>query len=144
MRGGAGGVAVAAARAFDAPEPEALRPLGAAYGVAGLLRAAPFLAVHGRCLLPAELLAAQGLSAEAAIAAPGSQAVQAVLAQLADEGRAWLRQGLMAPPRSSTLAAALPAVLARRDLARWPAVAPAHRGIGDRAAVAIAGLRGRL
>ncbi len=52
MLAGAGGVAVAAARLLGAPEPEALRPLGAAYGVAGLLRSVRFLAARGRCLLP--------------------------------------------------------------------------------------------
>jgi len=142
--GGAGGIAVAAARLLGAPEPEALRPLGAAYGVAGLLRSMKLLAAHRRCLLPADLLAAQGASVAEAIAAPGSAPVRAVLARLADEGRALLRQGTSAPGSSGAIAAALPAVLARRDLARWPRVAPARRGIGDRLAVTAAGLRGRL
>jgi len=44
------------------------------------------------------------------------------------------------------VAAALPAVLAARDLARLAAgrEVPAPRGFGDRAAVAWAGLRGRV
>ena len=141
---GAGGLAVAAARLLGAPEPEALRPLGAAYGVAGLLRSVRVLAVHGRCLLPVDLLEAQGLSKEAMIAAPGSAPVQAVLARLADEGRALLRQGQAVPVPRGAIAAALPLVLARRDLARWPRLAPAQRGIGDRLAVTVAGLRRRL
>lgn len=141
---GAGGVAVAAARLLGAPEPEVLRPLGAAYGVAGSLRSVALLAARGRCLLPADLLAAQGLSVEAAIAAPTSTPMRAVLVRLAEEGRALLRQGEAAPIPRNTIAAALPAVLARRDLARWPRVAPARRGIGDRLAVTISGLRGRL
>ena len=41
----AGGVAVAAGRLLGAPDPEVLRPLGAAYGIAGLLRS---VAVHSR------------------------------------------------------------------------------------------------
>jgi hypothetical protein len=41
------------------------------------------------------------------------------------------------------VAAVLPAVLARRDLKRWPAVAMPRR-FGDRMAVTIAGLRGRV
>lgn len=138
---GAGGVAVAAARSLGAPEPEALRPLGAAYGVAGLLRSVALLATRGRCLLPADLLAAQGLSVEAAIAAPDCPPVRAVAAHLAEEGRALLRQGADAPVPRGAIAAALPAVLARRDLARWPGLAPMQRGIGDRLAVSVAGLR---
>jgi phytoene synthase len=141
---GAGGLAVAAGRLLGAPEPEALRPLGAAYGVAGLLRSVELLAARGRCLLPAELLAAHGLAVEAALAAPDSPPVRAVLARLAEEGRALLRQGEAAPIPRGAIAAALPAVLARRDLARWPRLAPAPRGIGDRLAVTVAGLRKRV
>ena len=48
----AGGLAVAAGRLLGAPDAEALRPLGAAYGIAGLLRSIPALAAQGRCLLP--------------------------------------------------------------------------------------------
>ncbi len=141
---GAGGLVVAAARLLGAPEPEALRPLGAAYGVAGSLRSVKPLAARGRCLLPVDLLAARDLSPEAAIAAPDSPPVRAVLDRLAEEGRALLRQGMTAPVPRGAIAAALPAVLARRDLARWPRLAPAQRGIGDRLAVTVAGLRGRL
>jgi phytoene synthase len=70
--------------------------------------------------------------------------MRAVLALLAEEGRALLRQGADVPVPRGAIAAALPAVLARRDLARWPSLAPARRGIGDRLAVTIAGLRKRL
>jgi len=141
---GAGGVAVAAASLLDAPQPEAARPFGAAYGVAGLLRNWRPLAAQGRCLLPADLLAGHGLSIEAAIAAPESPALQTVLALLAEEGRALLRQGAGMPPRGPAIAAVLPAVLARRDLRRWPRQAPPRRGFGDRLAVVLAGFRGRL
>jgi phytoene synthase len=140
----AGGIAVAAARLLGAPEPEALRAFGAAYGVAGLLRSVTVLAAHRRCLLPLDLLAAHELSLEAAIAAPDSPPVRAVLARLAEQGRALLRHGAGAAVPRGAIAAALPAVLARRDLARWPRPVPARRGIGDRMAVTIAGLRGRL
>jgi phytoene synthase len=141
---GAGGLAVAAARLLGAPEPEAVRPLGAAYGVAGLLRSVTVLAARGRCLLPVDLLQEQGLPVEAAISTPDAPPVRAVLARLAEEGRALLRQGMAVRPRGSAIAAALPAVLARRDLARWPRLAPAPRGFGDKLAVTIAGLRGRV
>ena len=141
---GAGGVSVAAARLLGASQPETIRPLGAAYGVAGLLRSWRLLAAQGRCLLPADLLAEQGLSIEAIVAKPDAPAVQAVLARLAQEGQTFLRQGAAAPVRGDVVAAALPAVLARRDLARGPRQVPAPRGFGDRLAVAIAGLRRRL
>ena len=144
LRAGAGGVAVAAARVLGAPEPEAVRSLGAAYGVAGLLRSVPLLAGCGRCLLPADLLVAQGVSVDSAIAAPNSPPVRAVLARLVEEGRALLRQGVRSPVPRGAIAAVLPAVLARRDLARWPRLAPARRGIADRLAVTVAGLRRRL
>jgi phytoene synthase len=172
--GSAGGLAVAAARLLDAPEPEAARAPGAAYGVAGLLRSLPMRAAQGRMLLPADLLAAQGLSVPAALAAPDAPGVQAVARQLAEEGRALLRRGRQQPVPPPAIAAVLPAVLARRDLARWPigqaptgqgpagqaptGQAPTGqgpraqgpragatpRGLGDRLAVTVAGLRGRL
>jgi phytoene synthase len=141
---GAGGLAVAAAHLLGAPEPEAARRFGAAYGVAGLLRSAALVAARGRCLLPADLLAAHGVAVAAAIATPNASPVRAVLASLAEEGRTLLRQGAGVPVRGDAIAAVLPVVLARRDLARWPKMAPARRGFGDRLAVTIAGLLGRL
>ncbi len=55
--GGAGGVAVVAGRLLGSPDAEGLRPLGAAYGIAGLLRSIPAHARQGRCLLPGDVLA---------------------------------------------------------------------------------------
>ena len=138
---GAGGLAVAAARLLGAAEPELARPFGAAFGVAGVLRSFGPLAAAGRCLLPLDLLAAAGLSPEAAMADPAGAAVQPVLRQLADEGRSLLRSARPVPQPGT--AAALHAVLARRDLARWPAVVRV-RGLGDRLAVTWAGLLGRV
>jgi len=138
---GAGGVAVAAGRLLGAPEPEALRPLGAAYGVAGIVRSVRLLAARGRCLLPEDLLHTQGLSAEAAIAAPDAPPVRAVLRELVEEGQALLAQGSGVRLPRGAVAAALPAVLARRDLAQW-SVPAEPRGLGDRLAVTIAALRG--
>jgi phytoene synthase len=138
---GAGGLAVAAAAALGAPDPEAARAFGAAYGVAGLLRANRVLAAQGRCLLPAELLARHGLSPEAFLHEPGAAPARAALDDVVREGQALLDQA-RAVPRAA-VAAALPAVLARRDLKRWPAVAMPRR-FGDRMAVTIAGLRGRV
>jgi phytoene synthase len=138
---GAGGLAVAAARLLAAPDPEVVRPLGAAYGIAGILRSLPVMAAAGRCPLPPDLLAAHGLSPEAAMAAPGAPQLLPVLGELAREARSLLRTA-EAVPRSA-VAAALPAVLARRDLGRWPKV-DRPRGLGDRLAVTWAGLTGRV
>jgi len=144
VMGSAGGVAVAAARLLGAPVPEELRPLGAAFGVAGVLRSVRLLAARGRCLLPADLIEEQGLSVEAAIAAPDGAPVHAVLQRLVLEGRAMLKQGRPAVVPRHAIAAALPAVLARRDLARWPATVGDERGFADRLAVTLAGIRGRI
>ncbi len=135
---GAGGVTVAASRLLGAPDAEALRPLGAAYGVAGLLRSVAVHARQGRCLLPVDVLARYEATPEQVIAEPS--AAHAAIKALAREGLAWLRP--VALPRGA-IAAALPAVLARRDLRRMPDL-PLRRGIGDRLAVALAGLAGRV
>jgi phytoene synthase len=134
----AGGLAVTAARLLGAPDPEALRPLGAAYGAAGILRSVAALARQQRCLLPNDVLIEHGLSHESVIARPDATPV---IRQLAEVGRAWLSAQPPVPRRS--IAAALPAVLARRDLRRLPH-SPPQRGLGDRLAVVIAGLAGRL
>ena len=139
---GAGGLAVAAGRLLAAVDPGGLRPLGAAYGVAGILRSVPALARQGRCLLPADILAQHSLSPEALIAAPGAPAVQGVMRQLSDVGKQFLTQRPLDIPRRA-IAAALPAVLAHRDLRRCPFF-PAERGFGDRMAVALAGLARRI
>lgn len=107
----AGAVAVAAAHALAAVDPATelrVRQLGAAYGAAGLIRAAPALARQERALLP-----------------PGGVEVAR------EEGRAWLRAGSV--PRAIR-PAILVAALARRDLARD--AHPVPRGLGDKLAVA--------
>jgi phytoene synthase len=139
---GAGGLVVAAARLLGAADPDALRPLGAAYGVAGMLRGFAAVAAQQRCLLPTDLLSEQGLSPEAAIAEPDAPGVRSVQQRLVAEGRALLSAGPRRVP-GAAVAAALPAVLARRDLARWPRV-DQPRGLGDRLAVTLAGLTGRI
>lgn len=137
----AGGLAVAAGRLLGAPKPECLRPLGAAYGVAGLLRNVPALARQARCLLPEDLLSTQGLSPEAVVLRPDTEALTPVLAQLRNEGLAMLDRGARGRLPRGTIAAALPAVLARRDLRR---AATPGRGIGDRLAVLFAAITGRI
>ncbi|MCO6416207.1 hypothetical protein JYK14_08500, partial [Siccirubricoccus sp. KC 17139] len=77
--------------------------------------------------------------------APAVRQVVARLAQAALPGLAPLAAGLRRLPRGA-VAAALPLVLARRDLQRLAKgrEVPAARGFGDRAAVMWAGLRGRV
>ena len=119
---GAGGLAVAAGQALGVAEPamlEGLRLRGAAYGVAGLLRSRLVLARQGRAPWPGDLLAEQDLTPEEAAADPAGSAMTAVFGRLNAEGRSWLKAAadLPAVPRSA-VAAALPGVLARRDLGR--------------------------
>lgn len=139
----AGGLAVAAARLLGADDPEMFRPLGAAYGVTGVLRSIPVLARQARCLLPADLLASHGLSPEAAIAAPNGEPMRPVIDSLRDQARDFLDENRRARIPRAAIAAALPAVLARRDLARRGET-PLERGLGDRLAVTLAGFTGRI
>jgi phytoene synthase len=125
----------------------ALQEAGAAYGLAGVLRSVAVLQAQGRCLLPLDALAAEGLGPDAVVAAPEAAAVRAVVAGLARpalRSLPALGRRLRALPRVA-LPAALPLVLARRDLRRLAAgrAVPVERGFGDRAAVTLAGLLGR-
>lgn len=141
----AGGIAVAAGRALGAAEEThgALRLLGAAYGASGVLRSVPALAAQGRCMLPAELLLEHGLDARSVAASPADPALRPVLDRLAAEGRGMLAEGRRVRLPRHVMAAALPAVLARRDLAR-PGRPVAVRGSGDRLAVLAASVLGRV
>ena len=137
LMAGPGSLMVAAGQVLGAPEPGGLRGLGAGYGAAGVLRSVAAMASHGHCLLPTNLLTEQGLSAEAVIASPSAPALRPVFTALAEQGRALL--GTPARP-GLALAAALPAVLARRDLRHPGRATP--RGLGDRLAVARAAFTG--
>lgn len=145
LRGTAGGWSAAAGLALGAnvEGAEVLRALGAAYGLAGVLRSVAAHAAQGRCLLPHDRLTAAGLSAEAAIATPAAPALRALVAEMAAEGAEALRSARRDIPPGTT-AAALPAVLAARDLQRLAAGrdVPSPRGFGDRVAVVWTGLRG--
>ena len=137
LRGVHGGLAVAAGRMLGAAGPElaALQAVGAAHGLAALLRATPALAARGRCLLPLDLLAEAGLTLHEAMAAPGRLApLIRQLAQPPVPARPW---------PSALIPAALPAVLARRDLARLAHGRPARRGTADRMALLLAAWRRR-
>jgi phytoene synthase len=145
LRGTAGGFAVAAGRSLgaDGAALATLQARGAAYGLAGVLRSVDRHAVTGRCLLPVDLLTEAGLTPAEVVAAP--RRADALVRRLAEEGGASLhaaRHGLV--PRAA-VAAALPAVLAARDLRRLARgeEVPSPRRLGDRFAVVTAGLRGR-
>ncbi len=139
LEGTAGGVAVAAGRALGAA-PETLprlRDLGAAYGTAGQIGNVAALAQSERCLLPADILSAHGLTPWGVMHNPACAAP--ALAELSAQGLARLRRSGGAFPRS-VIPAALPAVLAARDLKRQSR----HRGAGDKCAVLLAALTGRI
>jgi len=113
-RGTAGQLARIAGRLLGA-DSDAAEALGAAYGISGIMRAAPFLAAQGRSLLPADGTAPAEFIAIA---------------------RGLLREK---PPRR-IMPAVLPAVFAKRDLAK-----PYRpRGLGDRLAVITAAISGRI
>lgn len=142
VAGSAGALAQAAAQALgaDARQAERIAALGTAYGAAGVLRNTAVLAARHRCLLPEETLSAHGLSAAAVVADPNDPRLRGVFARLAGWAREMLARGTGHVPRP-LIAAALPGVLARRDL-RQPGVPRWPRGFGDRAAVTWAALRG--
>jgi phytoene synthase len=146
LRAGAGGFAVVAGRLAGAPAESLplLQRLGALQGLAGVLRSVPAHAAQGRCLLPRDALAEAGLAAEAVIADPALAAP--LLRALAEEGGSLIARAMAEPLPRAALPAALPAVLARRDLARLAAgrPVPRPRGAGDRLAVTWAAFRGRL
>jgi phytoene synthase len=123
VRASAGGLARVAGRLLGVADPRglaALEDLGTAYGIAGILRAAPALSAAGRSLLPQSGADRAGMIAEA-------------------------RRLLAATPPESGIPAALPSVLAARDLRRLeraphaPHIGP--RGLGDRLAVCRAAVR---
>ena len=144
LRGTAGSLAVTAAHVLgaDAPTRERLCALGTAYGIAGQLRNVVVLARQGRCLLPEDVLAARGLTVHDVIADPQSARALPALRELADRGRRLLIEAGGPVPRT-VIAAALPAVLARRDFRRLGQPVRA-RGISDRLAVTAAGVLARI
>ena len=130
LRGTAGGFAVVAGRLLGAPATllPALQQAGMLYGLAGLLRAVPALAAQGRCLLPRDQVVAESMIADPASAAPAIQALAAGAPSPLP------LRGLPKP----AIAAALPLVLARRDLKRLARNQEVRRGLMDRLAVIFA------
>jgi phytoene synthase len=113
-RGTAGRLARIAGRVLG-EDSAAAEDFGTAYGISGILRAAPFLARQGRSLLPADG------TAPAVIIAAARGLLQARLPRIAR-------------------AAALPAAFAQRDLGK----PYAPRGLADRLAVVRAAFTGRI
>lgn len=114
VRGTAGHLARIAGKYLGADSHE-VEDLGTAYGISGVLRAAPFLARQGRSLLPAD-------------GTPQDRLIAVAYKLLAAK-----------PPRAA-LCAALPAAYVKRDLGRPPAA----RGLGDRLSVLRAAITGRF
>jgi phytoene synthase len=112
-----------------------LRDLGAAYGVTGTLRNVAALAARQRCVLPVDVLAAAALVPEAAFTDP-TRVTTAVRPALNAACKGLL--GRKQQVRRLLLPAALPAVLARRDVNRTQPVGA--RGVGDKLAVLWAAL----
>ena len=99
---------------------EAGRHVGIAWALSGLLRSVPFHAQSRRCTLPADLMAARGVSAEDVFAGrfgAGMGAVAAAVAAAAAGHLRAARERRREVPRAA-LAAMLPACLAGGDLKR--------------------------
>lgn len=143
LAGSAGGLAVAAGRVLGADEAllDRLRALGAAYGVAGQIASVTTLAHQHRCMLPADILGAEGLTPDHVTHDPTSAA--RVTPRLAAEGLRLIRQAGGLLPRT-VIAAALPAILARRDLWRGGVRVHRARALGDKLAVLRAAVLGRV
>ncbi len=144
VRGTAGRLAVAQGRVLGADTAALARigELGAAYGAVGQLRNVEVLARRGRCLLPLDALAEAGITSEEVVADPRDVRLALIRAHIASWTSARIAAGRGRIARGG-IAAALPGVLARRDLSRLGQ--PARpRGVGDRAAVLAAYLVGRV
>jgi len=99
---------------------KAAHHIGIAYALAGLLRALPFHARRGRCFIPIDLARRIGLTEEDYRALRTTSAVRAATAEIAAAALRHLieaRVNSRKTPRSA-LPALLPAVIARRALAR--------------------------
>ncbi|HEY4470382.1 MAG TPA: phytoene/squalene synthase family protein [Stellaceae bacterium] len=99
---------------------EVARHVAIGYALAGLLRAMPFHAQAGRTYIPADLAEREGLDPGDYAAGRGGTALRAVVRAIAETAASHLhaaREQRAEIPRSA-FAALLPAVVARRHLAR--------------------------
>jgi len=79
--------------ARDAPAMAAGEAVGTAWGLVGLIRAAPFHARMRRCAMPADLLAEAGLAAHDVVERGGSPALSGVVRRVAEAAEARLAAG---------------------------------------------------
>jgi NADH dehydrogenase [ubiquinone] 1 alpha subcomplex assembly factor 6 len=103
--------------AADVPSRAAARHVGIAWAMVGLLRAVPFHAVQRRLYLPLTLLDQVGADPEAVLAGRFDEPLGRAIAQVAATATAHLDAARGRFPRAA-MPALLPAVLARRHLAR--------------------------
>ncbi|MBB2201236.1 phytoene/squalene synthase family protein [Gluconacetobacter tumulisoli] len=145
---GAGGVQRAIAEAAGLQDEDALKGIalrGAAFGMGGLLRHLDAVLQGGRCPLPEDALNASGLSRDGVRDGVDPVRLGPLRDLVRQEGLALLRAGRAANLPRVARGAALPGVLARRDLARDAgAGGDATRGVGDRLAVLWAALTGKV
>jgi NADH dehydrogenase [ubiquinone] 1 alpha subcomplex assembly factor 6 len=97
--------------------------VGIAYALAGLLRAAPFLARQGRPLIPADIAARHALDERDYLALRAPPALRAAAAEIAAVASGHLQRARARHRRipRAALPALLPAVVAERSLARLAA-----------------------
>jgi 15-cis-phytoene synthase len=88
-----------------------MRDAGVAYGLAGIIRAVPFHVARGKPFLPADLLAAEGLTTNDALSARHGEALKRVISRLADGALAHFRRAQRIRITRQVLPAALPASL---------------------------------
>lgn len=101
-----------AAQQLDAQVDDAvIDAAGAAYALAGILRAAPHLLARQRVLLPLDLLAAQGLSPEAVYQTETGGTLRPIYARIASEAEALLQVARQGKVARAALPALLPATL---------------------------------
>ena len=91
---------------------DAIDAAGTAYALTGILRAAPHLLARHRVLLPLDLLAAQGLSPEAAYQTETGTALGQVFTRIAAEAEAQLNTARQQKISRAALPALMPATLA--------------------------------
>lgn len=124
---------------------------GTVYALAGLLRAAPYLLAQRRVMLPQDLLAAQGLSPEAAYQIETGAALRPVFARIGTEAETLLQAAREKKISRAALPALLPVTLAAlalnslRQSAHDPIVAEAKlTPLRRQIALLWASLRGRV
>lgn len=142
LRATGGSVARLAGMLLGARDPR-LEEIGAAVEAARILRALPAHARQERCLLPADALVAQGLSAEGVVAGEAPERLLRAVADLAGEALGRLGRPHRCPPAGRPVA--LQAIGARRGLRRLArGLPPRARGTGDRLALLAAAATGRM